>query len=61
MYNDTPFTQRFHSTVQIKQLNETAINSKKLTHGIFLSCIIIKKRISLKSDSQLMPRIDNRC
>ena len=47
MSNETSFIQQFHAAVQIKLLNETAINSYKWTHDTFLSCIIIQMLIDL--------------
>ena len=52
-------TLQFHSAVQVKQLNETAINSIKLTDNTFLSCIIIKMLISLKHDLHINILIAN--
>ena len=57
MCNDIPFIKQFHSTVQVKFLNETAIKSKKLTHDTFLPSVIIKMLISLKHDSQICVQI----
>ena len=35
MCNDMSFIQQLHSTVQVEQLNETAINSNKLAQDTF--------------------------
>ena len=51
--NDTPFFQLFYSTVQIKLLNETAINSNKLAQDTVSFLHYNKNANQIKRDSQI--------